>query len=317
MQALTPLIHRDSLLALICSVTQTSCGSHNSLHESEPDLGGQQNVATGGVAATTTSSTAARSGVSSAKSGGGVGGAMSSSITTTPGTLVNTGQVLIVQTRTKAFGLTVLPAFCANRSGEDCPSTTQGDCTFTPTCNSTVHDTYVSAGTITIASSSPLLDVVQKPDSDNAYVSQAIDVSFDAGVSLHVSAPGATVPAFSTDLAVPFALLIDSPQADPNGVIAVTTMSDLVIDYSGGTTEVDLVLDGISSAGSVHCDAVSTTGKLTIDARILAAIGSGSSLSLWTFGKSDIFADAWKIQVGFLTDVYMQDQKNPITVRVQ
>jgi hypothetical protein len=164
-------------------------------------------------------------------------------------------------------------------TSQPCSSQAFGDCVLSATCSSSVN--YVSAGTLTVTSPAtstlPANNVTMVPNADNTYTAGGLSGAFSGGESAHIAASGANVPAFSEDLTVPLALLIDSPTPDSQGIIQASTSSDLVIQFSRGTTGVELYVQ--NADGMFECHSAPGASSLTIPKN---ALGSGATLSLFT-----------------------------------
>jgi hypothetical protein len=304
---------RFGLLTTILAIFASACHG-----ESDPQ-------ATGGAGAPTTQvggsnnvgivgGTSGRGGTSS--TGGTSASSTAGGTVATPG---KTGQVMVMNLHQASVtrGLSVMfrdisPA----TSACDAPESF-GDCTYYPNCDSGSITTNASAGAVTMTSTQPAMTVTILPGTDNQYVtgSGALDPGFSGGETAHISAAGATVPAFATDIAIPLVLLIDSPAPDANGLITANATNDLVLKFSRGAPGVDLLLQTSTGMGTLTCQAASTTGTMTIRTGALAIIGSLRA-PLYTFGNKIVTAGAWSVTVGSLMEAFTPDKARPVTITV-
>lgn len=228
------------------------------------------------------------------------------------------GQIQIASMSTDSRDRFIDVQFAVSAPANSCTNQAFGDCVISSNCSDPAATTvFASAGAVTVTSASPAIDVSLQPDANNEYTTQPVNMAFGGGEALHVSAVGATVPAFSADVTVPIVLLVDSPVADGSGVIAVPVTSDLTIGFSRGAANVKMMVVGSSNAGGLSCEVESTSGTITIPAAALAAIGSGVDLQLITAKLTSITDADWNIDVWTATPAYTADRTNGVTIHVR
>jgi hypothetical protein len=150
------------------------------------------------------------------------------------------------------------------------------------------------------------------PNGDNTYTTGALGGAFSGGETAHIAASGGTVPAFSADLPVPLALLIQSPVPDATGVMLASASSDLVIQFSRGTTGVELYAQ--NDDGTLSCHSTLGASSLTIPKAALAA--SGGQLVLYTWATKEIVAGDFTITSGVVMNAFTTNKLHPVTIQL-
>jgi hypothetical protein len=288
-------------------VAQTACSSDDESSASTPsEAGGTRNAPSGAV-----------SGNPSTSASGAAQGAATSGGSNTTNTSERFGQLLFASIKTPTGHANVLTASFYSRLASGCSSRQFGVCTHTPTCSTAYAPVYESAGTVTMSSTSPLLNVAIEPSDTNAYVSTSTATTLVGGEHLHFSATGGTIPAFSSDIDVSPVLLIDSPAADANGTLAASASEDLVIRFSRGGPGVQLYAQAATASGSLVCTSAVGDNGLTIPAAALATLDSGTKMSLWTLTSQVVSAGQFEITTGTLLDAYTPDKSHPVVISVE
>lgn len=307
----SPAAYRLLTLFLVCAGAQTGCkGSDEPSDDgittgtagtAGANTGGAQSTAAGGAAAGNTSSS--------------VGGSGS-------GNELRTGQFLLVSVfRSSSTSAGVMARFYTTPPS-GCPAAQiMGDCKLTPPCSLASTATAVSAGTLTVTApaTTPPINVAMTPNADNSYDGPALSSPLTGLESVHLAASGGTVPAFSADVSVALALLVDSPTPDASGVIAASATSDLTIHFTRGTNAAVLYLEtltGSNTDGLLTCESALGASSLTIPAAALAA-SSGRSISLWTFTRQVLTVGDFAVTVGALMDAYTTDKLHNVTITLQ
>jgi hypothetical protein len=155
------------------------------------------------------------------------------------------------------------------------------------------------------------------PNTDDTYTNAPLSGTFAGGETVHIAANGATVPAFSVDLTAPLVLLVDSPATDNYGSIQASASSDLVIQFSRGTTGVALValpLDFDTSTEYVECTSEPGASSLTIPKAALAV--AGRVLSLLSVATKQIVAGGYTISAGIYMNAFTPDKQHPVTIEI-
>jgi hypothetical protein len=198
-----------------------------------------------------------------------------------------------------------------------CPVQTFGDCIVHPDCPSVA--TYVSAGTLTVTSPAtatlPANNVTVTPNADNTYDNAGLSGLFSGGEAVHISASGATVPAFSANLTAPLVLLIDSPTPDATGIIHANASSDLVIQFSRGAAGVALFAQNLSAGlpAWLECTSAPNASSMTIPKAALAAVGG--PIYLLTRATQEVVAGDFTVTTGIFMNAYTPDKQNPVTIQ--
>jgi len=251
-------------------------------------------------------STAAASG--GATSGGATSGA-------TP----NSGVVWVVSVLSNQSILGQVATMFYTGALKRCSSQTFGDCIYYTNCS--LPPAYVSAGTLAITSTAtatlPANDITMVPNADNTYTDAPLSGTFAGGETVHIAASGATVPSFSVDLTAPLALLINSPATDSYGTIQASRSSDLVIQFSRGTTGVALVvlpLDFDTSTEYVECTSEPGASSLTIPKAALAV--AGRELTLLSVTTKEIVAGDYAVSAGIYMNAFTPDKQHPVTIEI-
>jgi hypothetical protein len=177
---------------------------------------------------------------------------------------------------------------------------------------------FASAGNVNVTCPSPAINVTLQSGANNEYPTQLLTTAFGGGESLHISAVGSTVPAFSADVTVPKVLLISSLAPDGSGVIAASVANGLTINFTRGAADVKMIVSGTApNIGGLSCVVDSTAGTIPIPAAALAAIGAGVDLELITAKLTTIANADWNIDVWTAMPVYTSDLAKIVTVHVQ
>ena len=280
-----------------------------------------------------TSSVAGAAGTSQASGAGIAGGGASSA--GGPSNLGGTGNSAGTSAQTNNYGQILLTSLRQYGSSDaegyplfrpnvpSCvPDQTIGDCSYTSALSSCsgLTPTVVSAGTVTITSTTtiPPVDVTIEPNADGSYKATSLGTAALLGrEQVHLSASGATVPAFSADINVPLVLLVNSPSYDATGVITASIKNDLVIQFSRGTAGVTMDVLATTATGTLSCSVDSQKGQLTIPAAALAALGAGNQFPLLTSGVAEIPVGDWLIAVGAVMNAMNPDRTQVIVVTLQ
>ena len=250
--------------------------------------------------------------------GGNGGGAAGSGGGSTAGSpsADKTGSVAVSGRAFRSVG--ALSAQFKLQSGAACKQVNYGDCVLSDLCADSDSDTtYSSAGTVSLTSAEPLLDVSIDPDSSGVYQPANLNAGLVGGEILRVTATGEEVPAFSTDLQVPRLLVVDQPAPDASGMIKVPSSQNLVLSFSRGADRVRLQLLGGSSTKSLSCVGLSSSSTLIVEAAALEALGSGTELKAYTVGVVNALITGWDVKVGTVTDAITPDHKAAITIQIQ
>ena len=281
---------------LLLGMAVSSCGT-------EPD---SSSNATGGAAGTDTSGSTGGTG-NTGGAGLGVGG----------GTLSG-GYFYLYSIVASTFNRMSVVSASFYAATSACPVQTFGDCVLHSACTGSA--TTVSAGTLTVTSPATATlaanNVTISPNTDNTYDQAALSGLFSGAEVANISASGASVPAFSAALTVPLVLLIDSPTPDADGTIQANSSSDLVIQFSRGTTGVVLSAQPINPASSdwLECNSAPGANSLTIPAAALAA--TAGQLYLVTRATEDIVAGDFTVNVGVMMNAYMPNKTTPVTIQI-
>lgn len=254
---------------------------------------------------------------SAGESGGGASGASGNS---SAGSLSadKTGSVIVSGQAFRSVG-TLAVHFTLSGDPAPCEHINYDDCVLSDTscADNDTSTTYASAGTVSLTSASPQLDIDIDPDSTGVYPATELKAGLVGGEMLHIAATGAAVPAFSSDLKVPPLLVVDQPVADSSGLIKVPTTQDLVLSFSRGRDGVSLVLLGGSNTKTLSCSGLSSSSTLIVKAAALAAVGSGAQLKAFTVGVDNAPVNGWAVKVGTAAEAITPDHKAAITVQVQ
>ena len=246
--------------------------------------------------------------------GGASGGATNGSVFDTNAD--KSGQVIVYAF---AFGVSrTLSAEFRLTQKTTCEWTRYGDCQVSSACAAdSTQTTWASAGTISLTSASPQVDVSIDPDGSNVYPRAVFGASLTGGEMLRVAATGGTVPAFSADLNVPKLLVIDQPAPDATGRIKAPATADLVISFSRGVEDVSLQLLGSNQGHTLSCRAPFPSSTLTVQAAALAALGAGAEVSAYTLGVKDAPITGWNVLLGTLTEAMTPDHKAAVSIQVE
>lgn len=294
---------RDVLV--FASLSFTGCGG-----DSATPMG------SGGTSGTTTTQSGSTgvggSGGAAAVGGGGSSGQVGG--TTKSGKI---GQVQLISFFGSNPERFVSARFVAAERENTCDFQNFGDCVVSTECGAPAGAVaFVSAGSIGVTCDNPVIDVTLAPESDNQYTTQTFSTGFAGGRTIQISALGATVPAFSAQVTTQKPLLVDSPAPDASGIITAPSSSDLTITFSRGAPGAQAVLSGASANnGSLWCESDSTTGRLTVSAAALAALGAGVQLQMLTAQLTTIPDQDWNIDISVLLQAYTSDLKNPVLVQ--
>jgi hypothetical protein len=303
-------MHRDLrlcsgwCLAACLSLAAVGCKDEAASSDVSSQAGRTSTDAGGGIA-----------GTASSQGGSAAGGAMT---TNAPNQV---GQVYIAD-RLRASGpqLSITADFEGITGVRKCSTVPikYGSCEFRPNCLETsAKSVYADAGTLSITSSNPQLQVSMIKSAAGSYTGDIpTNTHFDGAQTAHVSASGAVVPAFETDVTVPLVLLVEAPGVDSLGEIVASQDRDLEITISRGGPGIEIYTQGSSDTGSIICRAASESGKLTIPADALKAIGANTRLPLWTNWSKTITAGQWEITVGSVMGAYTPDHQAVPTIVV-
>ena len=270
-----------------------------------PDAaGGASNAGGGNTAGSSDGADAAGAGDSAGANG--IGGAYNE----------KSGQVLVYRYVSDQNSPTLQAEFRLPVTS-DCVWTKYGDCSIRNACTAKGMLTYANAGTINLTSSAPALNVSVDPkDSTNVYPFRTVPVALSGGEMLHIATSGGEVPAFSSDLVVPSPLVIDQPVADSTGLIKVSATQDLVLSFSGGADDIQLMMQGAVGTRIVECTSTSP-GTLTVPEAALAAIGSGTTLYALTVGIANLRVGDWNVLVGTVAEAMTLDHKLAVKIQIQ
>lgn len=256
----------------------------------------------------------ANTSVAGEDAGGGAGAPLGSSGGSN--SAEKTGQVLVYAA---VFGTdrSFSAAFWPQHRPTQCGSMTYGNCVLTKLCTDNADGiTYASAGTITLTSTSPRVNVSIVPDTSSVYKNSLLPASLAGGETLHVAASGDTVPAFASDLTFPLLLIVDRPVADSTGLIMAPSTDDLVLSYSRGSNDVRLLVIGNSATDAVSCYADSVT-SMTVPSQVLAALGAGTELRTYTVGINHVADAGWDISLATQAEAITPDKKAKITIQIR
>jgi hypothetical protein len=124
---------------------------------------------------------------------------------------------------------------------------------------------------------------------------------------------GATVPAFSADLTVPVAILINSPTPDSYGTIHASASDDLVIQFSRATSDVRLSVQTIPD-GEVELECNSALGASTFTIPKEALAVAGRQIYLFTRASKGIVAGDFVVDTDIIMNAYTTDKAHPVTI---
>jgi hypothetical protein len=182
---------------------------------------------------------------------------------------LHAGLVMVVQTPTfsgigAAFGDFEPRALLAAGRYASCTSTRVGDCTLSECSGSSVYETAVDPGVISLARNGSV--IAQLTHSTANYSTTTSEV-FLPGDQVRLSAPGDVVPAFDVSETWPRAASLTIPQT-------VSRASGVTLTWGSeldGVERVGLVL-GATYLHQLSCDAPASAHALTIPASALAGV---------------------------------------------
>ncbi len=187
-----------------------------------------------------------------------------------------------------------------------CRVETYGPCTatFCPAASSDPPPAAVKApdaGELTISSSAASYQKTLYPDANGVYAGDVDqNVAFLGGEMLAISAEGNEVPAFSHTTTAPEPLVVDTsalPPRDSTHFFPYDPTQDLVLDFTGGTDDVRVELQGSGAPSSMFCFWDSKPGTITIPAAALTALGGLGSFYLFTLQNTTVQAGDYGVVV--------------------
>lgn len=256
-------------LFILASVATLSCvavacgSSSNKSSPTTPD-GGEGGTSSGGEA--------------------GAGDSGSSSGGPTP----YVGEVTATKAGTTTTVYTLSATFAANPDAgattPSCAGTQSGSCCFLPaTDGGTATDggsssiTLLSAGAITFTDNGTAIANIS-PQTNNAYGIASTNnpsVKWSSGDTLKVSAAGATISAFTGNLATAADFAGLSPTLSYTTATTVTASAGMTISWTPGTgTTVGVLVD--AKGGAITCSVDDSAGTVTVPAQLLQNYASGT-----------------------------------------
>jgi hypothetical protein len=160
------------------------------------------------------------------------------------------------------------------------------------------------------------------PDAFGKYAAFASNtLGFSGGESLTVSAAGAAVPAFSTEVSVPLSLLLVSPPPDDTGHLVWAKTQDLVLTFDRGMPGLDLYAQSMSNDATNHtflqCTLPSATGTATIPQAALAKLSTAHKILLTTALKRTLPAGDYSLEVWTVIGLLNQTKTYRIQLELQ
>lgn len=147
-----------------------------------------------------------------------------------------------------------------------------------------------SAGVLTLVGLAAGAQRTASPNGDGVYIHSSSENDIRGGETLTLSAPGATVPAFSQTLTAPTPVTVTSPSCTVAGCGSLSRAGALTFTWTGGgSSDVVLLLasSGGGQAGVVECRVAASAGTFTVPAadmmKLPAGLGTVSVTSqTWT-----------------------------------
>ncbi|MBN2196718.1 MAG: hypothetical protein JW751_28170 [Polyangiaceae bacterium] len=174
--------------------------------------------------------------------------------------------------------------------------------------------TLDDAGTISITAEPPGFEMTLVRDTTGAYSTSSVSGGLSGGEEVVVSASGGEVPAFTTTVNYPLALLLTQPSpSSDESVISVSRSADLVLTWDRGASGVSFVVQG---AGAASFAAPSEDGTLTIAASRLAALPADAELLLLTSARQSVTAGEYDIAVATAGAVMTPDRTRRVSLLV-
>jgi hypothetical protein len=210
-----------------------------------------------------------------------------------------TGFVNVVSFSTPMIYL--VPRFVEAGRVSTCTRQDFGDCSVY-VCASDPVQTHPDAGLISVTvDGEPLLSSM--PDANGVYPTTFLrDREFAGGELLSIRAEGGEVGAFDAMVEVPAGVLMSKPElgTDASGIAVVPRDEDLVIEWSGGTPDVIVNVQGGSALGSpvttLSCYVASEAGGMTIPAEVLEIVAP-VQLQALAFEEQSVVAGGYDVTV--------------------
>lgn len=201
----------------------------------------------------------------------------------------------------------VLVAMIYSQPYMSCTTKTSGGCTLS-ICQvpEPAKPPYASAGTLTLTGGARTLTLT--PNADKSYTTLVDNTQtlWNGGEPLTLTASGADVPAFTTQLTAPTPVVITSPlPPGAGGPISISRASDLQMTWTGGNGKVrgGISVSYASSTASLICVAAASAGSYTLPAAMIAQLPA-SPMSGILFAYSDAQSQVVSGNYSFLFDAY-------------
>jgi hypothetical protein len=220
----------------------------------------------------------------------------------------------------KTFTTTAGASFRGPNQSTDgsCEIRSIGQCQVSTCAATAVAARMPQAGQISV-SNGVKLSATLTPNSDGSYPTYS-----DPGVllpgldNITISGSGGEVPAFSSTLVQPLALLVLSPVVDSGGQVTWARDVDQGLTFDRGTSEVQLLVQGGSAPGiSIGCAFPSEVGHALIPSAALQALPSDTVLSLFTYRLRQITAGAYAIDLKAFAPAMNPDKTRGIRVHLK
>jgi hypothetical protein len=182
-----------------------------------------------------------------------------------------------------------------------CPEEQPGDCASGSSCG----PQPASAGVISLTGGSVPVSITPTDATYSSYIGNDSTL-WTGGQTLTISAAGATVPAFSVNLAAPSQAIIQSPTPTVSGIsatLAVQVANDLPLVWTGNVGTLVIGFNQTpspepSSTTSVTCRFPASAGRATVPAGALSTLKPGmGSFSASVVSDRTVNVGGWSIDV--------------------
>lgn len=138
---------------------------------------------------------------------------------------------------------------------------------------------YACAGPITMTDNGATMGTINCTD---AGTYAGITKSWNDGDSLHASAPGAEIHAFSNGIGAAALFKNITPKFSTSSALSVSVSKDLVMTWTKAFGEIDLFLVDSSALNQIECKTSTDLGTITVDHTLLANMVQGKGTATLT-----------------------------------